>query len=191
MAILNSFSSPPDMSDVFQKYPEGVWPLCEFHDVKLRGDSPLTVAERELIAAYVSGTNACNYCFDAHRHIAASHGMDPGLFDQLMTEPSQASIDSRLLPILAYVRKLTLSPSRMTQADADAVYAAGWSERALYDAVIVCALFNFMNRLVDGCGIVANDMLRQEFQQRADASAEDASDREFYRNFARMIGVTG
>jgi alkylhydroperoxidase family enzyme len=57
---------------------------------------------------------------------------------------------SRLL--LAYARKLTLSPARMTQADADAVFAAGWSERALHDAALTVCLFNFMNRLLDGHG---------------------------------------
>ena len=41
----------------------------------------------------------------------------------------------------------------MTQADADAVFAANWSERALHDAVSVCALFNFVNRVVEGLGI--------------------------------------
>jgi hypothetical protein len=38
-------------------------------------------------------------------------------------------------------------------ADADAVLAAGWDETALYHAVAVTALFNFMNRLVEGLGI--------------------------------------
>jgi hypothetical protein len=32
----------------------------------------------------------------------------------------------------------------------------GWDEHALYDAVSVCALFNFMNRLVEGLGIRAD-----------------------------------
>jgi hypothetical protein len=40
----------------------------------------------------------------------------------------------------------------MTQADADAVFAAGWSERALHDAVMTTCLFNFMNRMLDGHG---------------------------------------
>lgn len=38
-------------------------------------------------------------------------------------------------------------------ADADAVFAAGWDGQALHDAVSVCALFNFMNRLVEGMGL--------------------------------------
>jgi hypothetical protein len=58
-----------------------------------------------------------------------------------------------MVPVLGYLRKLTLTPTRMTQADADAVYAAGWSERALYDAVQICCLYNFMNRFVEGIGL--------------------------------------
>jgi hypothetical protein len=41
----------------------------------------------------------------------------------------------------------------MTQADADAVYAAGWSERAVYDAIQIGCLYNFMNRFVEGIGL--------------------------------------
>jgi hypothetical protein len=31
--------------------------------------------------------------------------------------------------------------------------AAGWSEEALYDAISVCALFNFYNRWIDATGV--------------------------------------
>ena len=48
---------------------------------------------------------------------------------------------------------MTLTPTRMTPDDADAVYAAGWDERALYDAVQVCCLYNLMNRFVEGLGL--------------------------------------
>jgi AhpD family alkylhydroperoxidase len=41
----------------------------------LRGPSPFTVAERELIAAYVSGLNACGYCHGIHRVTADAFGV--------------------------------------------------------------------------------------------------------------------
>lgn len=41
-------------------------------------------------------------------------------------------------------------------ADADAVYAAGWDERARSDAIWVCARFNMMNRLALGHGLAAD-----------------------------------
>jgi hypothetical protein len=58
--------------------------------------------------------------------------------------------------VLRYVRKLTRTPSRLTAADAEAILAAGWDERALHDAASVCGLFNLMNRLVEGLGIRAD-----------------------------------
>jgi len=41
----------------------------------------------------------------------------------------------------------------MTPVDAAAVYDAGWGDDALYSTVLVTALFNFYNRLVDGVGL--------------------------------------
>ena len=41
----------------------------------------------------------------------------------------------------------------MTRQDVDAVKRAGWSEEAIYDAVTVCALFNFYNRWIDATGV--------------------------------------
>jgi hypothetical protein len=58
-------------------------------------------------------------------------------------------------PVLVFVRKLTLTPGEMTAADVDAIFAAGWDDRALHDATAICALFNLMNRLVNGLGIEA------------------------------------
>jgi alkylhydroperoxidase family enzyme len=58
----------------------------------------------------------------------------------------------RLKPLLAYVCKLMLTPGEMSQADADAVFEAGWEERALQDAIAVTARAAFMQRLVEGHG---------------------------------------
>ncbi|MGI9284487.1 MAG: carboxymuconolactone decarboxylase family protein [Pseudomonadales bacterium] len=147
-----SLPNPPDLSDVFLKFPRGARPLLELHDIVLRGDSPLSPGEREMIAAHVSGTNACDYCYGAHSTIASAFGIDKELFDEIQNDLSTANIPDKLKPMLAYVAKLTATPSRVTATDAQAVYDAGWDERALYDAVTVCALFNFMNRIVEGTG---------------------------------------
>jgi uncharacterized peroxidase-related enzyme len=122
----------------------------------LRGASPLTPAERELIGAYVSSLNACQYCYGGHRAAAELFGVPPETIEHLIRDLTSAPIEGKLRPIFAYVKKLTLTPARMTQADADAVFAAGWDETALHSAIAVCCLFSFMNRLVDGHGIEAD-----------------------------------
>lgn len=147
-----SLPSPPDLSDVFLKFNHGARPLLELHDVVLRGDSPLTSGEREMIAAHVSGINACAYCYGAHTRIASDFGIDKAIFDDMQRDLDSADIPAKLKPVLAYAAKLATTPNRVSVGDAQAVYDAGWDERALYDTVVVCALFNFMNRLIEGTG---------------------------------------
>ena len=119
----------------------------------MRGESELTPGEREAIAAYVSALNACDYCVGGHRAAAAALGFDADLMDALIADIDTAPIDAKMKPIFRLAGKLTLTPARTVQADADAVYEAGWSERAFFDVVLVTCTFNFMNRLVDGTGV--------------------------------------
>lgn len=132
-------------------------PLMELHQVLLRGeDSPLSVAQRELIAAYVSGVANCQYCSGIHAMIAEQFGMEEGLIRDLLEDVDSADIEDNFKPILKYVKKVTLEPTKLLHADVDAVFDAGWSERALYDALMVCCTFNFVNRFVSGIGLDVN-----------------------------------
>jgi alkylhydroperoxidase family enzyme len=53
---------------------------------------------------------------------------------------------------LAFIEVLTQRPDELTNADAEAAYAAGVSREALRDAATVCALFNMITRLADSLG---------------------------------------
>lgn len=128
-------------------------PLALFTQSVLREESPLSVAERELIAAYVSGLNACRFCYGVHSQTAAQFGVAAPLLEALVADLDAAPVAPRLKPLLGFVRKLTLEPAKMSDADAQAVRDAGWSPKALQDAVLVCALFSFYNRLIEGHGI--------------------------------------
>jgi AhpD family alkylhydroperoxidase len=121
----------------------------------LHTDTRLGAADKELIAAFVSGLTACQYCYGLHAETASAFGVQPRLIEALVDDFEHAPVDSRLRPLLAVARKLTLTPARTTQADVDAVLAAGWSERDLHDAVLTMCLFNFMNRLLEGHGVKA------------------------------------
>ena len=154
MPNLPSLPDGARLLDVFSRYPEVTEPLIEYHEALLRGPSPLSMAERELIAAYVSGLNACRYCHGIHARTAEAFGIEEGALERLVEDvEATAGIDAKMKPLLRYVKKLTEAPARMTERDAEPVYAAGWDETALFHAVSVCALFNFMNRLVEGCGL--------------------------------------
>lgn len=154
MPLLRSLPEKASLVDLRQRYSDLLEKLRPYGHRLMRGRSPLTPAQRELIASYVSGLNSCRYCYGVHSLVAREFGVDENLLGALLADVDGAPVDDRLRPILRYVRKLTETPSRMTQTDAVAVYEAGWNDEALLHAVAVCAYFNNMNRLVEGCGIV-------------------------------------
>ena len=155
MPFLKSLPQDAVLLNVFKAFPGPSLPLLDYHEALMRGPSPLTEAERELIAAYVSGLNGCAYCIGVHQATAEVLGAPKGLVSALLKNFEASEVDAKMKPVLRYVRKLTVTPSEMSEADARGIFAAGWDERALHDAVSVCALFNFMNRFVDGLGIQA------------------------------------
>ena len=151
------FKSLPDNAgppNIFTKYPEiyGAW--SKMSEVLMNGPSPLSQSERELILAYAAGVAGCKFVYVAHSEVAYAWGVEKGLVDRLLEDPDTAPVKPALKPILAFVRKLMLTPGDMSQADADAVFEAGWEERALHDAIAVTARAAFMQRLVEGHGFM-------------------------------------
>ena len=70
----------------------------------------------------------------------------------MQRDARSAPIDDRLRATLLFVETLTLRSAELTDADAEAVYAAGVSREALVDAIHVAALFNMIVRLADSLG---------------------------------------
>ena len=97
-------------------------------------------------------------------------GIDSLSLDALMADVDTARIDTRFKPIFKFLKKLTLTSCKMIQADADAVYAEGWDERALHDVIMVGCCFSFMNRLADGHGLPSDPAL---FKARAARHAQE------------------
>jgi uncharacterized peroxidase-related enzyme len=184
MTRIPSLGDAPHLADVFRTYIDGVPELLAYHDIVLRGPSPLSVAERELIAAYVSGLNGCDFCFGAHQIIAEAAGVDPAVFAALMDDIESAPVDQKLKPIFRYVQTLTRTPSKVTDAQTEEIRKAGWDDRAIHDAVRVCALFNFMNRLVEGMGIESSEAIQADQRQRSTEITKTQ-----YTDFGRKMGL--
>ncbi len=165
MAFVDSVTNAEEsVAAVMGRFPEMALPLIELTEVVMRsGACAFSAAERELIAAYTSGLNACTYCHDTHRAAAQAFGVDAALLGALLDDLEAAPVAPRLRPVLRFVHKLTRAPSRVSAADAQAVFAAGWDERDFHYAVTICALFNFYNRIIEGNGVKNT----AEFRHRA------------------------
>jgi alkylhydroperoxidase family enzyme len=89
--------------------------------------------------------------------MARAFGVDADVLAAMLDDVDAAPLEPAMRPLLAYVRQLTLAPAKMTQTLTNAALEAGWSEDALFEAASVCALYNYMNRIVEAVGIVPGE----------------------------------
>ena len=55
--------------------------------------------------------------------------------------------------LFKFLTKVNHTANQITRADLEEARRAGWSDEALYDALTVCAIFNFYNRWCDASGV--------------------------------------
>jgi uncharacterized peroxidase-related enzyme len=153
MSFFSYLDEQSDITHITFNDRKRLGPLDKASHEIMRGPSEFSEAEREMMAAYVSGLNACSFCFGSHQAVAEKFGVDPQLIEDLIEDIDSAPISDKLKPLFHYLKKLTLSPSKLFEDDVELVKKAGWSEEALHQAILVGCLFNFYNRLLDGHGV--------------------------------------
>lgn len=142
-------AGPPN---VFKQHPDIYGPFSEMSQALMNGPSSLTQAEREIILAFAAGVSECEFVFIGHSEVAYAWGVDRGLLEDLLADIDSAAIEDKFKSVLHFVKKLAQTPNAMTQEDADHVFAAGWDEKALHDAIAITARVAFMHRLIAGHG---------------------------------------
>lgn len=185
MPLLPSLPETAHLTDLLVRFPRNIDAMMELNTTILRAEGALDYAERELIAAFVSGLNACRFCFGSHAIYAEAFGIPEELLQALVDDFDTATVDDRLRPLLTYVRKLNTLPSKLVKADAEAVLSAGWSEEALVEAIEITALFNFMNRLIEGTGV--NFDYAGETTGHTAAAGDEEALRDSYRLYGEKL----
>jgi uncharacterized peroxidase-related enzyme len=119
----------------------------------MRGPSAWSVADRELMAAFISAVNESEYCTKAHTAVSARAFQDHAKVSAVLADPETAPIGEPLRATLRMLRKLTRDSS-VDVEDIRAVLAAGVSREQVEDALAVAFAFNATNRLADAFGFV-------------------------------------
>lgn len=60
--------------------------------------------------------------------------------------------------LLAYAEKLTEAPAMLEDADVDELRRAGWDDRAIYEATVLTAFYNFSGRLEAASGLPMDEV---------------------------------
>jgi uncharacterized peroxidase-related enzyme len=133
--------------------PRVAYHLCELSQELMFEDAPINPALRELIAAYTSSLNGCDFCRNAHASVASHLYGDEELVRNVLRDVYSSALDGKDKTLLRFVRKLTLDSGSIAQSDIDVLKDAGWDDTSIYYAIGSCALFNFYNRFVSGNGV--------------------------------------
>jgi uncharacterized peroxidase-related enzyme len=140
-------------------------PMGTWTQAAMRGPSPWSVAERELMACMVAKWNACAFCVGAHGAVAAKE-MQRAAVDQVISDFRSAPISERLTSALAFLEIMTSRPNELKAEHAQAALGAGVSREELMDAIAIGALFNIITRYADALDFAIPTP--KEFERAAD-----------------------
>jgi len=133
--------------------PESLAAHLEVYISAMHRPSPLSRAEREIVATTVSRINGCGYCL--RHHGAGLHRQLPaerrGVVEEL-SAGDESSLTDRERALCSYATKLTREPASVGRSDIEALRAQGLDDRAIVDLACVVAYFAYANRVVLGLG---------------------------------------
>lgn len=141
----------PGIRSLAKFRPSTAKPLYGLAEAVLRGPSPLTHGERELIAAYVSYRN--NSMFGYQSHAAAArrmYGAAAFLVNEVMQDLNTATISKKLKVLLRIAGKVQVSGLTVKQADVEEARLHGANDREVHDTVLIASVFCMINRYVEG-----------------------------------------
>lgn len=141
----------PGIRSLMAFSPETAAPMGELANLLLRTNEALTMAERELIATYVSYLNDCFYCQHSHGAIVTCYLNDNNeLVDEVIKDLDQAPISDKMRALLRIAGSAQKGGKYVTTEQVETAKRFGASDKEIHDTVLITAAFCMFNRYVDG-----------------------------------------
>ncbi len=151
MAHITVEEDVPGIRSLFHFSPATGKPLCDLAEVLLRGPSPLSSGERELIAAYVSHRNECVFCRNSHAAAARCwFGGNKNVVDEFLCDQDDHSLSKKMKALLLLAGRVQLGGNSVLEEDIENAWLAGANDADIHDTVLIAASFSMFNRYVDG-----------------------------------------
>lgn len=90
--------------------------------------------------------------------------------DAVLADYTTAPISEREKALFQFLDRMNRESNQLEQEDIDRLKTLGWTDEALYDAITVCALFNFYNKWIDATGV--SDMPAAAYEASGKRMAE-------------------
>jgi len=138
---------------LFAFRPEVTSHLASFTEGVMRAPAPISPGLRELIAAYTSYTNECQFCWRSHAAVASELLGSEELVSRVLDDLESAPLMETEKALLRFAYKMTKHLPEMVEADVEQLRELGWGDEAIYYTILVVSLFNFYNRWVTTSGV--------------------------------------
>ncbi|MGN6355477.1 MAG: carboxymuconolactone decarboxylase family protein [Parafilimonas sp.] len=151
MPYINVDPNLPGIRSLMAFSPQTAEPMGKLANLMLRTNEGLTMAEREMIATYVSYLNDCFYCQQSHGAIVSCYLNDDNkLIHQIKNDYEQAEISDKLKTLLSIAGSVQKGGRHVTEDQVKKAKEAGATDKDIHDTVLIAALFCMFNRYVDG-----------------------------------------
>jgi hypothetical protein len=148
--------SDPDLSSIerlFAKYPRRGILLFKLLEDNQSNTSALSKELRDMLVTYVVALSHPEPKFAPEMWGRAAFNSDISAYEETVTTNKSVRSTRNIVPVLQFLKKLTLTPEQVNHDDVAAIFAAGWDERAFLDMVCLCSVANCINRLAFGVGL--------------------------------------
>lgn len=133
--------------------PESLRTHFELYVQSMHRPSPLSRAERELVAVTVSRLNGCRYCLQHHlAGLKRLWSADRQRQADALSTGRIVELPDRERAMVVYATKLTMNPHDIDPGDVNALRDAGLDDRSILDLAQCIGYFNYANRVVNGLG---------------------------------------
>ncbi len=134
--------------------PDSIIAHMDLYMTIMFSQSPLSRAQREMIAVVVSAANSCEYCQQHHGAALNNYWKDEERVRMLRKNYESAGLIETDALLCWYAVELTLHPDDFGIANkTESLRQGGFDDRAILDATLVVAYFNFVNRIVLALGV--------------------------------------
>jgi uncharacterized peroxidase-related enzyme len=151
MPHINVDANLPGIRALLAFSPETATPISVLTNLLLRSSEGLSMADRELIAMYVSYLNDCFYCHQSHGEIAVCY-LDGNneLVEQVKKDYTNADIPDKMKALLSIAGSVQKGGKHVTPKQIETAKSLGATDKDIHDTVLIAAAFCMFNRYVDG-----------------------------------------
>ena len=120
--------------------------------------SELSRADREMMAVIVSVSNGCEYCKLHHLEALKHYWRNDAKTAAFLSDYEEAGLSKLQVELCRFAEHLTLFPGHHAKDDfSEKLKDHGVSDSGILDAILVISYFNFVNRIVLGTGVKADE----------------------------------